>query len=55
MLYADSKYYLFCCKNDIFLRFCLCYYESDTVKSACPIQIFMKMVKCLKDLIQTVG
>ena len=29
-------------KNDIFLRFCLCIFESDTVKSDCPVQIFRK-------------
>ena len=32
-------------KNDIFLRFCLCIFESDTVKSDCPVQIFRKMMK----------
>ena len=32
----------------IFLRFCLCISESDTVKSDCPIQIFRKMIKYLK-------
>ena len=35
------------------------YFESDTVKSDCPVQIFRKMMKYLKathkDLIQTVG
>ena len=35
-------------KNNIFLRFCLCIFESDTVKSDCPIQIFRKMIKYLK-------
>ena len=40
-------------KNNIFLRFCLCIFESDTVKSDCYIQIFRKMI--FKDLIQTVG
>ena len=38
-------------KKKIFLRFCLCIFESDTVKSDCPVQIFRKMMKCL---IQTV-
>ena len=38
-------------KNDTFLRFCLCIFESDTVKSDCPVQIFRKI---MKDLIQTV-
>ena len=33
-------------KNNIFLRFCLCIFESDTVKS--PVQIFRKMMKYLK-------
>ena len=35
-------------KNYIFLRFCLCIFESDTVKSDCPVQIFMKIMKYLK-------
>ena len=35
-------------KNNIFLRFCLCIFESDTVKSDCPVQIFRKMMKYLK-------
>ena len=35
-------------KNNIFLRFCLCIIESDTVKSDCPVQIFRKMMKYLK-------
>ena len=35
-------------KNDIFLRFCLCIFESDTVKSDCPVQIFRKMIKYFK-------
>ena len=29
------------------LRFCLCIFESDTVKSDCPVQIFRKMMKYL--------
>ena len=28
-------------KNNIFLRFCLCIIESDTVKSDCPVQILI--------------
>ena len=32
--------------------FCLCIFESDTVKSDCPIQILRKIIKYL---IQTVG
>ena len=32
----------------------MCIFESDTVKSECPVQIFRKMVKYFKDLIQTV-
>ena len=32
-------------KDKIFLRFCLCIFESDTVKSDCPMQIFRKIVK----------
>ena len=35
-------------KKIIFLRFCLCIFESDTVKSDCPVQIFRKMIKYLK-------
>ena len=38
----------FIAKNNIFLRFCLCNFETDTVKSNFPIQIFMKMMKYLK-------
>ena len=32
------------------MRFCLCIFESDTVKNDCPVQILRK-----RDLIQTVG
>ena len=39
-------------KNNIFLRFCLCIFESDTVKTDCPMQ---ENYEILKDLIQTVG
>ena len=35
-------------KKNIFLRFCLCTYESNFVKSDCPVQIFRKMMKYLK-------
>ena len=35
-------------KNNIFLRFCLCIFESETLKSNCPVQIFRKMIKYLK-------
>ena len=28
--------------------FCLCIFESDTVKSDCPVQIFRKMMKYIK-------
>ena len=35
-------------KNNIFLRFCLCIFESDTFKSECPVQIFRKVMKNLK-------
>ena len=31
-----------------FFRFCLCIFESDTIKSDCPVQIFRKMMKYLK-------
>ena len=34
-------------KKKIFLRFCLCIFEGDTVKSDCPVQIFSKMMKYL--------
>ena len=27
------------------IYFCLCIFESDTVKSGCPVQIFRKIVK----------
>ena len=39
-------------KNNIFLRFCLCIFENDTVKSDCPMQ---ESYEIFKDLIQTVG
>ena len=35
-------------KKKIFLRLCLCIFESDTVKRDCPVQIFRKMIKYLK-------
>ena len=41
-------------KKNIILRFCLCSFESDTVKSDCPVLIFRKMME-YKDLKQTVG
>ena len=48
-----------CCfverENNIFLRFCLRIFESDTVKSDCSVKIFRKNDKIFKDLIQTVG
>ena len=47
ILPADSKYYLFRWEKNIFLRFCLCMFESDTVKRDCPVQMFRKMTKCL--------
>ena len=34
--------------NNIFLRFCLCIFESDTVKTDCPVQIFRRLIKYLK-------
>ena len=37
-------------KNKIFLRFCLCIFESDTVKSDSPMQVFRKIIKYLKIL-----
>ena len=42
-------------KKNLFLRFCLCIFESDTVKSDCPKQIFLENYEMFKDLIQTVG
>ena len=38
MLFVSLK------NNNIFLRFCLCIFESDSVKSDCPFQIFRKMI-----------
>ena len=35
-------------EKKIFLTFCLCIFESDTVKNDCPVQIFRKMLKYLK-------
>ena len=35
-------------KKIFFFRFCPCIFESDTVKSDCPVQIFRKMMKYLK-------
>ena len=35
-------------KNNVFLRFCLCIFKSDTVKSDCRVQIFRKMIKYIK-------
>ena len=34
-------------EKKFFFRFCLCIFESDTVKSDCPAQIFRKIMKCL--------
>ena len=42
-------------KSTIFLRFCLCIFESDTVKSDCPVHIVWEKDKIFKDLIQKVG
>ena len=39
-------------KNNIFLRFCLCFFKSATVKSDCPVQ---ENYEIFKDLIQTFG
>ena len=33
-------------------RFCLCIFESDTVKSDCPVQIFRKMMKYLMQTVK---
>ena len=41
--------------NNTFFRFCPCIFESDTVKSDCPVQIFRKNDEIFEDLIQTVG
>ena len=43
---------MFLVKKKIFLRFCLCIFESDTVKSDCPMQ---ENYEIFKDLTQTVG
>ena len=39
-------------KNNVVLRFCLCIFESDTVKSDCPLQ---ENYEIFKDLIKTLG
>ena len=39
-------------KNNIFLRFCLCIFDSDTIKIDCPLQ---EDDEIFKKLIQTVG
>ena len=39
-------------KNNMFSRFCLCIFESDTVKSDCPMQ---ENYEIFKDFSQTVG
>ena len=50
ILSADSNIICFVEKNNLFLRFCLCIFESDTVKSDCPVsvQILRKMMKYFK-------
>ena len=49
ILSADSKLsFVSLKKNNIFLKFCLCIFESDTVKNDCPVQIFRKIMKYLK-------
>ena len=35
-------------EKNFFLRFCLCIFESDTVKSECPMLFFWKIMKYLK-------
>ena len=35
-------------KKNIFMKFCLCIFESDTVKSDSPVQFFRKMIKFSK-------
>ena len=45
-------YILFVLLKKIFLRFCLCIFETDTVEKDCPMQ---KNYAIFKDLIQTVG
>ena len=51
IFYPPTKYYLFFVeKKNILLKFCLCIFESDTVKSDCP-----ENDKIFKDIIQTVG
>ena len=47
-LYSLSILFVLLKKIIYFLRFCLCIFESDTVKSDCPVQIFRKMMKYIK-------
>ena len=35
--------------------FCLCIFETDTVNSDCPVQIFRFIDEIFTDLMQTVG
>ena len=44
--FAVASPFCFVQKNNIFLRFCLCIFESDTVKSDCPVQIFRFNTYC---------
>ena len=43
---------IICFVEKIFLRFCLCIFENDAVKSDCPMQ---ENYDIFKDLIKTVG
>ena len=47
ILSADSKYYLFRWKKNIYLRFCLCIFESDTDK-VIVLHVCRKIMKYLK-------
>ena len=37
----------------MFLRFCLCIFENDTVKSDCPVQIFLENDEIFKDYLNS--
>ena len=47
LLYPPTRN-IICWKKKKKIRFCLCIFESDTVKTDCPAQIFRKMMKYLK-------
>ena len=55
IFYPPSKYYCFVEKNNIFLRFCLCIFERDSVKKWLSCPDFLEIDEIFKDLLQTVG